>query len=65
MKAQVGDVLVIKANHVGEPDRTGEILEVRGEGGGPPFFVRFEDGHESLCFPGPDALVHHPGEAAH
>lgn len=65
MKAQVGDVLVIKANHVGEPDRTGEILEVRGEGGGPPFFVRFEDGHEALCFPGPDATVHHAGEVTH
>ncbi len=61
MKAQVGDVLVIKANHVGEPDRKGEILEVRGEDGGPPFLIRFEDGHETLVFPGPDAAVHHEG----
>ena len=63
MKAQVGDVLVIKANHVGEADRTGEVLEVRGEDGGPPFLVRFDDGHESLCFPGPDAAVHHHEES--
>ena len=44
MQAKVGEVLVLKANHVGEPDRTGEILEVRGDEGGPPFLVRFEDG---------------------
>jgi Domain of unknown function (DUF1918) len=62
MKAQVGDVIVIKANHVGEPDRHGEVLEARGEDGGPPFLVRFDDGHETLVFPGPDATVHHPGE---
>ena len=59
MQAKVGEVLVLKANHVGEPDRTGEIVEVRGKGGTPPFLVRFEDGHEGLVFPGPDAVVHH------
>jgi hypothetical protein len=59
MQAKVGEVLVLKANHVGEPDRTGEILEVRGDEGSPPFLVRFEDGHEGLVFPGPDAVVHH------
>lgn len=59
MQATVGEVLVLKANHVGEPDRTGEIVEVRGENGSPPFLVRFEDGHEGLVFPGPDAIVQH------
>jgi hypothetical protein len=59
MHAEVGEVLVLKANHVGEPDRTGEIVEVRGEEGKPPYLVRFEDGHEGLVFPGPDAVVHH------
>ena len=59
MQAKVGEVLILKANHVGEPDRSGEILEVRGEDGKPPFLVRFEDGHEGLVFPGPDAVVHH------
>jgi hypothetical protein len=62
MKAKVGDVIVIKANHVGEPDRMGEILEVRGADGAPPFYIRFDDGHETLVFPGPDASVHHEGE---
>lgn len=59
MQAKVGETLVMKSHHVGEPDRTAEILEVRGEEGGPPFLVRFDDGHEGLVFPGPDAVVHH------
>jgi len=59
MEAKVGEVLILKANHVGEPDRSGEIMEVRGKDGKPPFLVRFEDGHEGLVFPGPDAVIHH------
>jgi hypothetical protein len=60
MQAQVGETLVLKSHHVGEPDRAGEILEVRGQGGGPPFLVRFDDGHEGLVFPGTDAIIQHP-----
>jgi hypothetical protein len=60
MDAKVGDRLVIKGHHVGEPDRDAEILEVRGEHGGPPFLVRWDDdGHEGLFFPGADAIVEH------
>jgi Domain of unknown function (DUF1918) len=60
MQAKVGDRLVIKGHHVGEPDRDAEILEVRGEDGRPPFLVRWDDdGHEGLFFPGPDATVEH------
>jgi hypothetical protein len=40
MNASVGDRLVIKGHHVGEPDRNAEIIEVRGEDGGPPYLVR-------------------------
>ena len=32
MKAQVGDELVVKGRHVGDPDRTGVIIEVIGQG---------------------------------
>jgi Domain of unknown function (DUF1918) len=60
MKANVGDRLVIKGHHVGEPDRDAEILEVHGEDGAPPYLVRWEeDGHEGLLFPGPDASIEH------
>lgn len=60
MKAAVGDRIVIKGHHVGEHERDGEVLEVHGENGAPPYLVRWEDdGHESLFFPGPDATVEH------
>jgi len=44
---------------VGQSDRIGEIVEVRGAGGEPPYLVRFDDGHTSLVFPGPDAVIEH------
>jgi hypothetical protein len=59
MRADVGDRLVIKGHHVGDSDRGAEILEVQGEDGGPPFVVRWDDGHEGLFFPGSDAVVEH------
>ncbi|RDI65944.1 uncharacterized protein DUF1918 [Nocardia pseudobrasiliensis] len=39
------------------PEQTGEIIEVRGADGSPPYLVRFGDGRESLVFPGPDCVV--------
>jgi hypothetical protein len=57
MHATVGDRLLVHGGVVGERDRFGEIIEVRGDDGGPPFMVLFEDGHQSLVFPGPDAVV--------
>lgn len=58
MHAKVGDRLVIKGHRVGDPDRRAEILEVRGSGGEPPFLVRWsDDDHQSLLFPGSDAVV--------
>jgi hypothetical protein len=59
MQATVGDTLIVRANHTGEPDRAAQIIEVRGDDSGPPFLVRYDDGHEALVFPGPDAHVHH------
>lgn len=60
MNAAVGDRVVIHGTHVGDHVRDGEIVEVRGEDGGPPYLVRWSDtGHESLFYPGADATVHH------
>ena len=60
MYASVGDRLVVRATHIDEPVRDGEILEVHGENGAPPYLVRWADtGHEALVFPGPDAEVQH------
>jgi len=57
MRATVGERIVIHGKNVGSPDRHGEIAEVRGPDGGPPWFVRFDDGHDSLVFPGPDCSI--------
>ncbi|MEV0383998.1 DUF1918 domain-containing protein [Nonomuraea sp. NPDC050643] len=57
MNATVGDRLLVHANTVGEGDRSGVITEVQGSEGGPPYMVRFDDGHTGLVFPGPDAVV--------
>jgi hypothetical protein len=60
MNVSIGDRIIIKGHHIGEPDRDGEILEVCGEKGGPPYRVRWEDdGHEGLFFPGSDASIQH------
>jgi hypothetical protein len=62
LRANPGDRLVIRAHHLGEPDRDGEILEVLGADRTPPFRVRWEeDGREALLFPGTDAYVEHFG----
>jgi hypothetical protein len=61
MHATIGDRLHVHGNAVGQPDRTGEIVEVHGVAGAPPYLVRFEDGHTRLCFPGPDAVIE-PGK---
>lgn len=59
MQAVVGDRLLVRGHIVGQSERTGEIVEVRGAGGEPPYLVRFDDGHTSLVFPGPDAVIEH------
>ncbi|MDP4506885.1 MULTISPECIES: DUF1918 domain-containing protein [unclassified Nonomuraea] len=64
MQANVGDILLVHGHVVGQKDRKGQIIEVRGAGGSPPFVVRYDDGHEQLVFPGPDAVVMPPGDAS-
>lgn len=59
MRAVVGDRIVVRTHRVGEPDRGGVILAVEGDEGGPPFLMRWDDGHEGLFFPGSDAIVEH------
>lgn len=64
MQATVGDRLHMRGRTVGSTDRYGEVVEVRGSNGEPPYLVRFNDGHESLVFPGPDCLVEHEEQHA-
>jgi len=61
MQAKVGDELTVKGRHQGDEDRHGEIIEIHGENGAPPYLIRWRDEHESLFFPSSDTVVeHHP-----
>lgn len=58
MKAKVGDRVIVRGAHVDDHVRDGEVLEVHGKDGDPPFLVRWSDnGHESLVFPGSGTQV--------
>jgi hypothetical protein len=57
MRAKVGDRLVVESSRAAEHRRVGEVVEVRGQDGGPPYVVRWPDGHEGLVYPGSDAHI--------
>ena len=64
MRAAVGDWLRTSGRNSGQPQRTCQIIEVRGADGEPPYLVRFGDGRTSLVIPGPGAVIEH-SEPAH
>ncbi|TQF03185.1 DUF1918 domain-containing protein [Kitasatospora acidiphila] len=57
MRADVGDRVHIHSRAVGIEERQGEITEVHGQNGEPPYLVKFSDGHEGLLYPGPDCTI--------
>jgi Domain of unknown function (DUF1918) len=58
-RAAHGDRLVVEGHHQGESQRDGEILEVHGEEGGPPYLVRWEDGTTTTLYPSSDVSIQH------
>lgn len=65
MKAHQGDRIILAASHIDEPTRDGEVLEVRGEDGEPPYLVRWADGHTGLLYPGPGSILRVGPEPEH
>ena len=57
MQAEVGDHIVIETVTLDSPRRHGEVVEVIGQADRRHYRVRWQDGHESVYFPGPDARV--------
>jgi Ala-tRNA(Pro) deacylase len=55
--AASGDVVEVSGRRVGERPRRGEILEVLGPADRPHYRVRWEDGHESVFYPGEATTV--------
>lgn len=61
MHAVIGDEIVVDPMALGQPKRVGEILEVRTAGGIEHYLVRWDDGHETLFYPGAEAHIVKPG----
>jgi Ala-tRNA(Pro) deacylase len=51
------DLIQVVGRGVGDIPRRGEILETLGESTSPHYRVRWDDGHESILYPGPGTLV--------
>ena len=47
-----GDEVRVSGRQVGDAGRSGEIVAVLGEEDHPHYLVRWEDGHESILYPG-------------
>ncbi|MFE9399252.1 DUF1918 domain-containing protein [Streptomyces flavidovirens] len=50
-QAAVGDYLTFHPRVPGSDPKSGEIIEVLGEDGAPPYWVRFPDGQEAKVDP--------------
>jgi Domain of unknown function (DUF1918) len=59
MHGEVGDKIIVDSIDVGQPTRHGSILEVRSDANQEHYRVRWEDGHESLFYPGSTAHIVH------
>ena len=58
-RAHVGDLIVVHGHRLGQPTRTGEILEVLGAAEHEHYRVQWDDGHESVFTLGSDAVIQH------
>ena len=56
-QGHIGDVIAVDGHHVGDVPKLGEILEILGQVERPHYRVRWEDGRESIFYPGSDAVV--------
>lgn len=63
MKAAIGDRVHTHGVTSSRDEHTGEIVQVRGADGRPPYLVRFPNGEERLIYPGPHTVVE-PRESA-
>lgn len=60
MRAHVGDAITVPGRRVGDAERHGQIVEVRGSDGQPPYVVRWDhDDHDHVLYPSPELVVLH------
>lgn len=56
-RGHAGDWVIVHPHTLGEPERTGLILEVLGTPGHERYRVRWDEQHESIFYPGSDAAI--------
>ena len=61
LPARPGDVIAVDGQHLGDHGHLGEVVEVLGEPGRQRFRVRWDDGRETIVYPGPDAHLRRRG----
>jgi uncharacterized protein DUF1918 len=61
MEAKVGDEIVVDGVRTGDLSRKGEILEILNVGDVTHYRIRWDDGQDSLFYPGSTAHVVHLG----
>ncbi|WP_157181611.1 DUF1918 domain-containing protein [Actinopolymorpha alba] len=64
MHATVGDRIIIETEVLGQTPRQGTVLEVLGGPEAEHYRVTWDDGHESLLYPGPDTHLILPAQEA-
>jgi hypothetical protein len=57
MEARRGDRVIVEGNKVGQARRSGQILDVMDAREGQHYRVRWDDGHETVFYPGADARI--------
>jgi hypothetical protein len=55
-----GDAVIVEPKRVGDGRRLGEVVEVSGTSEHPRYRIRWEDGRESILYPGSDVTVRTP-----
>jgi len=63
-RPHAGDVVTVDGRRVGDGGRLGEILEATGEPGHERLRIRWEDGRESVLYPGGDVRIY-PRRGSH
>ncbi|REF35750.1 CBS domain-containing protein [Thermasporomyces composti] len=63
MHASIGDRIIVQTETLGKTPRQGTVEEVLAGYDAEHYRVRWDDGHESLLFPGPDTRVLKPAES--
>jgi len=58
MGPHTGDRFVVIGTEAGRGERSGLVVEEHGDTGGPPYVVRWDDGHETLAsLPSDDVII--------